>query len=210
MIKIIVGIATAVIVIKYIYKVWKFNQIKIQNLELHPFIIDLFYPAVKLALMSPEERFQTVYEYFNNYQNNVKMLLGTKCLIIITNVDYVQKILFSPKCLDKPRFIYNLMERGSGLIAASSKKNWREQRKLFNHSFGGKNLLQNFYQVFVDQSDVLCEELSENANNLKEFDFLHYAKQNHFKVLCTTMLGISNKDFEDNNNYDDVYKAFEV
>lgn len=178
------------------------------SFDLYPFPLNTFLPAIKLALMSPEERFSSFYVLFNLYPNNVKIWLGPKMLIAISNPDNLHKIFFSSECLEKWNFMYQIMDRNNGLIAGSTKNKWREHRKFFNYSFSAK-MLKSYITTYVDYSLILCDNLLSKANG-EEYDFLPILKNATFNVLCTTMLGINLRLPGKREKLDDVYKAFET
>jgi cytochrome P450 len=193
---------------KFCRKNWKFYKLKIPNLNLHPFLIDLFWPVYKLAVVSAEERFRYFAEFSLNYPECMKLWLGLKFVIFINSPDRIQKVLMSKKCLEKANFVYRLMDRDDGLIAASAKKNWKAHRKFFNFSFS-KNILESFSTTFVEHSEILCKIL-ETEMGKSEFDFFTYAKKISFDILCATSLGTDIKSFKTTSLYEKVFDAFET
>ena len=175
----------------------------------YPFFIELFYPMMKLAIMSAQERFELLTEYSFKYPDIIKGWFGPEIVIVVNNPDKVQKVLMSQKCLEKWSLFYNLTGRELGLVAASTKRKWKEHRKFFNFSFSLK-ILESFTQVFIDQSKVLCKHLEKEAESGKEFDISAYAKRSSFDVLCATSLGTDMNTLLTDKNYEKVFEAHEM
>lgn len=193
---------------KFSFKLWKLNKIEIKNLNIFPFYIEVFYPAVKLAIMTAEERFQTIANYSWTNPDIVKFWLGPKLTLLISNPEKMHKTLSSPKCLEKWNIFYKLMERDHGLISGSCKAKWKEHRKLFNSSFSIK-MLESFVPTFIEFSEILCEKLHTKVES-DEFDFFAFSKRISFDILCTTSLGMKMKGSEKKSNYEEVFEAYET
>lgn len=169
-------------------------KLNIPVLNKFPFVIELFYPIIHLGLASAEERFNVIGEYCKAFPDLLKIWFGHKMVILVSNPDRIQKILFSPKCLEKWNLFYALMERDHGLISASPKRKWKEHRKFFNFSFSLK-IIESFLPTFRECSETLCSTLEKEVGK-GEFDFLAYAKNVSFDILCATSLGTNTKQFQ--------------
>lgn len=188
----------------------KLKNLKIANLsERFPlFIIEYFYPIVKIGLMSAEKRFEIIAEYCFKYPNMIKAWFGIRVLIFVSDPDHVQKILMSQKCIEKWNLFYVLIGIDSGLVSASTKKKWKEHRKFFNFSFSAK-VLESFTNIFIEHSRLFCDKLEEKAENGKEFDFLPYAKRSSFDILCATCLGLDTNELK-NDEIQEIFEANEM
>lgn len=60
---------------------------------------------------------------------------------------------------------------------------WRETRKLVTPAFHF-DILQKFFEVFVEQANVLTDILKEHANTNKNFDIGHIMKLFALDVIC--------------------------
>lgn len=173
-------------------KMFVLLNLKIPNWETYPFPVYLLYPLVKLAKSSPEERFQIMGDLSKTYPDLLKVWLGPKLLVWVNSPERIQKVILSPKCQEKWVFLYHLMERPHGLIAASTKNKWKQHRKFFNSSFSQK-ALESFLPKFSECSANLCDDLMVETKN-NEFDFFIYAEKCAFDILCATTLGTSPTD----------------
>lgn len=187
----------------------KLHRLKIPNLNDFPLVVEIFYPLYKLGTVSAEERFSRIANYCFRFPDLMKLWLGPKLVVFVNSPERIQKVMMSQKCLEKWNLFYTLMERDSGLIAASVKNKWKEHRKFFNFSFNLK-ILESFMPTFIDYSKVLCENLEREIGSGKEFDFLLYAKKASFDILCATSLGTDMKDENNKKNYEKILEAFET
>lgn len=105
-------------------------------------------------------------------------------------------------------FLYCLIKRSHGLIAASTKNKWKQHRKFFNSSFILK-ALASFLPKFSECSANLCDDLMVETKN-NEFDFFAYAKKCSFDMLCATTLGTSTTDRYNEPFYEKIFNAFET
>ena len=202
-------ITFAWLILEIFRRFWKLHKLNIPVRNEYPLIIEIFYPMMKLAIMSAQERFELLTEYSFKYPDIIKGWFWPGIVIVVNSPDKVQKVLMSQKCLEKWSLFYDLMGREFGLIAASTKRKWKEHRKFFNFSFSSK-ILESFTQVFIDQSKVLCKNLENEAESGKEFDFSVYAKRSSFDVLCATSLGMSIDDLKNDKNYENIFEAHEM
>lgn len=198
----------ALFTLKFFKNKWKLYKLKIPDPNDFPFVVEVFYPVFKLGLVSAEERFKVIADYCLKFPDMMKLWLGPKMLIFVSNPDRIQKILLSQKCLEKWNFFYGLMERDGGLISASLKRKWKDHRKFFNFAFNLK-ILESFLPTFVEYSEILCNKL-ETEVDTGEFDFFVYAKKISFDILCATSLGTNMKDYQKKVLYDKIFDAYET
>lgn len=172
-ISIVISVLLGLIIIKLTRRLWILHKIKIRYPNDFPTFIEFFYPIVILGIASAEDRFKIIFGYCWRFPGLMKLWLGPKLLVFVNNPDLIQKVLFSPKCLEKWNFFYGLMERDHGLIAASVKQKWKEHRKFFNFSFNRK-ILDSFMPTFVDFSELLCRTLEKEIGG-SEYLLIFYA-----------------------------------
>lgn len=194
--------------VKFLITKWKLQQIKIPNVNNFPFLVEIFYPIIKIGISSDEARFKILTEYGTKFPDMMKLWFGPNLVVFVNHPDRIQKVLMAPQCLEKLNFIYKLMERDHGLTAASTKNKWKEHRKLLNFSFSLK-VLENFLPTFSKYGCILCDQLMREANG-REFDFFEYAKRSSFDVLCATTLGTDIRGSLNSEDYEKIFNAYEM
>ena len=150
-------------------------------------------------------RFNLLHEMCLKYPNTLKLWLGPTMLWVLVNEPrYIQKILLSPICLEKP-FFYKFLRLDSGLISSKCKFFWCElskpvfdfflflfpnsddvwkiHRKSLNYSFNLK-ILQTFIPTFIENAKKLVESLSVNIEKIEEFDMLYYTSKSALNMIC--------------------------
>lgn len=188
---------------------WKLQQLKIPDLKKFPIAIEVFYPIVKLAILSAEDRLKKITEFSLNNPDMMKLWLGPQLVVFVNSPDRIKKVLVSPKCVEKWNLIYKLIDRNHGLIAASSRVNWRNHRKFFNVSFSATSV-EKFLPAFSHLSDAFCSDL-EREDGQQEFDFFGYAKRFSFDVIAKTLIGVDVASSENKNiSFDQILDAFEM
>lgn len=60
---------------------------------------------------------------------------------------------------------------------------WKQHRKIMSPSFSQKNL-NEFVNVFVEESEVLVEKLSDKIGK-GEFDAMHYSIKSAMDMVCS-------------------------
>ena len=195
--------------VKFLKSKLVLHRLNIPYPKAYPFLIEIFYPLFKLGLSSDEERFKLIAEYSFKFPDVMKVWLGPKMLIFVNSPERIQKVLLSQKCLEKWHMFYRLFERNSGLIAGSTKANWKEHRKFFNFSFNIK-IIESFFPIFSKYSESLCSELKKEVGKVEEFDMFKYASRNSFDILCATTLGSNIKEFRSQEDYEKIFDAYET
>lgn len=211
MLLVIFGVLIALLSIvgfRFIKENYALYKLKIPSPKVYPFFIEIFYPLLKLAVSSSEDRFKIIEKYATKFPDMLKIWLGTKLIIFVNSPERIQKIIISQKCQEKWVFFYRLMQRPHGLIAASTKEKWKEHRKFFNFCFNLR-ILESFLPTFVECSEKLCNDMACEAEG-KEFDFFAYAKKSSFDILCATMLGTNMSDLKKKPFYEMIFNAFET
>lgn len=204
------GILLAILcfeVYMFIEKRWQLQQLNIPDLSMFPFFIEIFYPIVKLAIVSAEERFKILAGFSWDNPDMMKLWMGHQMVVFVNSPDRIKKILLSPRCQDKWSKVYDLMQRSNGLIAATTKK-WKDPHKLFNHLFKAK-AIESLVPAFAEFSDVLCADIVKEVGQ-QEFDFFEYTKRFCFDVVCSTVIGIDVNDQSTRAYRDTILEAFEM
>lgn len=186
----------------------KYKLYKLNIPDALPLVLATFSPVIFLAMASSDERFEVMAYFCFKFRDMMKVWLGPKLLIFVNSPERVQKVVLSPKCLEKWNFFYSLMDRDNGLIAGSLKRKWKDHRKFFNFAFNLK-ILESFLPTFVEYSDIMCDDLSKEVGR-EAFDFFMYAKKSSFDILCATSLGANMKDYKKKPFYETIFDAFET
>ncbi|KAG7299556.1 hypothetical protein JYU34_016517 [Plutella xylostella] len=137
---------------------------------------------------------QLSYESIHN-NGIIKGWLGHILYFVV--VDPVDLEVVLKSCLEKDdlhRFIRKIIGNG-GIFAPVSI--WRRRRKIMVPAFSPK-ILENFVNVFSEQSQILTNKLSNCANG-KIFSIWHYLSTYTLDSVCETAMGVhieaqSNKD----------------
>lgn len=196
----------SIFLVKFFKRFWRLYSLDIPEPKLYPFVIEYFYANYILAKSSYQERFTILTEYSWKYPEYVKFWFGTTLSIIVNSPEKIQKVLLSPKCTEKWNLFYKLIERDDGLIAGSTRKNWRDHRKFFNVAFG-LNSLEKYRLVFEKNAKKFCNFLENEASTGTEFDFFQKFKPFAFNILSETFLGLNGEDF---TNLENIIESFEM
>lgn len=60
---------------------------------------------------------------------------------------------------------------------------WHKHRKIITPSFHFK-ILENFFEVFVEKSNILVEKLAKHNNTGKPFDVYPYITKAALDIIC--------------------------
>lgn len=194
--------------VKFLYRRWKMSRVKIPYPKFKPLWIEIFYGNYLLVTSTSAKRFKVLCDLMSQRSKPFKMWFGINIGIVVNTPEMIQKVLYSPSCLEKWKLFYQYMERKVGLVAGSVRGNWQENRKFYNHFFG-LNYLENYCKVFEKHSKILCHEL-ESELNKGEFDISKKFRQFSFKIISETLLGEDNYNQADEvlDAYDKYIKAF--
>jgi hypothetical protein len=147
---------------------------------------EMFFPA----------RFALLQKYTPQFPKMAKVWLD---VIFVNRPELLQKILSSPKCHKKPRWLYDLMPFSTGITASG------DHRKFFSYSLSSK-MLQSHNSTIVEMNKLLCHNLEAHVG-AGAFDLLPYAKRFMFDFNCREFFGRNSI----NDNYcDKVLEAFEL
>ncbi|KAJ8929501.1 hypothetical protein NQ314_017794 [Rhamnusium bicolor] len=142
--------------------------------------------------------FKRVYEKSLVYGSTVKMWVGPKLMIFLTDPRDVEIILSSHVHIDKAseyRFFKPWL--GDGLLISTGQK-WRAHRKLIAPTFH-LNVLKSFIDLFNANSRDVVNKLKKEVG--KEFDCHDYMSEATVEILLETAMGVSKKT-QDQSGYD--------
>ncbi|KAI2474037.1 cytochrome P450 4g15 [Diabrotica virgifera virgifera] len=142
--------------------------------------------------------FKTVYQKSFEFGKVVKIWVGPKLLIFLTDPRDVEIILSSHVHIDKAseyRFFKPWL--GDGLLISTGQK-WRAHRKLIAPTFH-LNVLKSFIDLFNANSRDVVQKLKKEVG--KEFDCHDYMSEATVEMLLETAMGVSKKT-QDQSGYD--------
>ncbi|XP_046392776.1 cytochrome P450 4c3 isoform X2 [Ischnura elegans] len=108
--------------------------------------------------------------------------------VFITDPKLVEIILSSNKHIDKsPDYDYLHPWLGTGLLTSAGKK-WHSRRKILTPAFHFR-ILDDFIDVFWEQSQVLVSKLEKEAKTGAAFDLFPYITLCTLDIICETAMG---------------------
>lgn len=133
-----------------------------------------------------------------------KLWLGHILLVVVDDLDQLQKVFNSSSCLDKPAFYKGVdLEKGencdvisdkflrlklfTGLLVANGKL-WKNHRKLLEPAFSSK-ILKSFMPVFNSKSQIFVEVVAKHVNGA-EFDIFDMYTALSFDNILATSTGV--------------------
>ncbi|XP_072763819.1 cytochrome P450 4C1-like isoform X2 [Anoplolepis gracilipes] len=148
-----------------------------------PFIGSTYY----FLRYSPDELLEALIKWTEDNSSPFKFWFGNKFFIVIYESDQMKKILQSS--VDKS-IIYQTFEPilGKGLITAPV-STWIKHRKIIMPSFN-KSLLQKYFDIFVEQSLILTDELEKIRLNGNKVILLKHVSKYTLRTACGIMTDI--------------------
>ncbi|XP_046655352.1 cytochrome P450 4c3-like [Daphnia pulicaria] len=164
-----------------------------------PTQIPLFGSASEFVL-PPEQIMPHAYELYQKYNKSsiIRIWIGSQPWFLLGGAESVEVVLSSNKIIDKgPEYDFIHPWLATGLLTSTGQK-WHQRRKLLTPTFHFK-ILEDFVQVFNEQSVVLVQRLNEKVG--QDFDVFPYITLCTLDVICETAMGRnvdaqSNKDSE--------------
>ncbi|XP_055604943.1 cytochrome P450 4c3-like [Uranotaenia lowii] len=136
------------------------------------------------------EIFQIYLELHRTYGPDlVTYGLFCEAMLQISSAAALEKIL--PPKVTKKDYMYGFLESwlGTGLITSGGEK-WFHRRKILTPSFHFK-ILDQFLDVFNEESDKLVRKLQPHARDGKDFDIHNYIALHALNGLCATLRQIN-------------------
>ncbi|XP_050452052.1 cytochrome P450 4C1-like isoform X3 [Cataglyphis hispanica] len=117
--------------------------------------------------------------------------MGNKLFIFVNESDQIKTILQNNQniCLNKSK-IYNFFKPllGKGILTALG-LDWYAQRKLISPIFSKTNLLR-FFDIFVEQSLTLTDELENVRLNNNKIVFFEYISKCTLDTACVALMDV--------------------
>jgi len=126
-------------------------------------------------------------QLFGRHSGICRTWLGTRPYILVTSPQFLEQIMASSKHIDKSsEYIYLRPWLGTGLLTSGGKK-WHTRRKILTPAFHFK-ILDDFIEVFREQSDVLVERLEAEVGG-DGFNLFQYITLCTLDIICETAMG---------------------
>ncbi|KAF5292052.1 hypothetical protein FQR65_LT11318 [Abscondita terminalis] len=152
----------------------------------------LSFPFIGNALLlvaSPSDLLKNLLRLNKLYKSPFPFWTGPKLLFSISEPKDLETVLNSPNALNKIEFHKSRkIVSGQGLFAAPVPI-WKRHRKIILPTMNQK-VLNDFVPIFVEQSDILLQQLLEEVGK-DEFDIFDYVSKCVLDNLCATMMGVS-------------------
>ncbi|XP_072763823.1 cytochrome P450 4C1-like isoform X2 [Anoplolepis gracilipes] len=163
------------------------SSVKMINKMPGPKAFPLIGSALYFLQYSTDEFFKVLTKLAEDYSSPFKFWMGNKLFIGIYEPDQIKTILQSS--VDKS-IIYKMFEPvlGKGLITAPV-STWIKHRKIIRPSFN-KSILQKYFDIFVEQSLILTDELRKIGLNGNKVILLEHISKYAVRAACGTMTDI--------------------
>ncbi|EFX87732.1 hypothetical protein DAPPUDRAFT_192258 [Daphnia pulex] len=138
---------------------------------------------------------------FNTWSKKsvTRLWIGPFPMITIGSAEGAEVVLSSNKIIDKgPEYDFIQPWLATGLLTSTGQK-WHQRRKLLTPTFHFK-ILEDFVQVFNEQSAVLVQRLNEKVG--QDFDVFPYITLCTLDVICETAMG---RNIDAQSNTDSEY-----
>lgn len=185
--------------LKIFNKILAANTSKVPSLVKYP-VLNFLYCNYKLLLGSNETRQKNFNEMILNHDKYFQVWFGTVSAIVVTGPEQIKKVLFSPKCSEKFKLLYNFIDTENSLVSGSMLHRWPTSRKFCNASFSPSSF-QSMRVKFEKSSADACKFLNTKllAN---EFNVLEMMKPISFEIFSEVFLGLSG--YEENEKFMDT------
>ncbi|XGW02054.1 hypothetical protein V3C99_014260 [Haemonchus contortus] len=134
----------------------------------------------------------------HTYNGLIKLWVGPVPLVFVGMQESIRPILESNTNISKPNQ-YDIVSDwiGTGLLTSTNDK-WFHRRKMLTPTFHF-NILQGYYNVFVQQGEILVDLIAKEEGF---FDLFPYIKRCALDIICETAMGTSiNSQYGGSNDY---------
>lgn len=192
------------LLITFTIKWWKFLNLasKIPSIVPNIPLIGIFFFSLGKNL---NEIFEFSQEFIKKTKDIGKVWQGPLLFVVVKKPDFIQKVLNSRECLDKPNFFKFLDIQEASLFGTLDA--WKRHRKIINPAFS-PNVLKEFIPIFNEKSRILIEILKEKIDG-SEFDVYPFMSRLFLETILCTALDF-NFDVQRSENRDDYVKYFEA
>ncbi|KAK7590972.1 hypothetical protein V9T40_002585 [Parthenolecanium corni] len=160
---------------------------------------------VESIIHSEEEKLKLTLNFHEQFGPIYRAWLGPLPFVLIIKPEDAEVLLTSRKNINKA-FGYNFFEPwlGTGLLTSSGSK-WAQRRKMLTPSFYF-SILQTFFDVFVENSQIFVEKLESEINS-EEFNILPYIKNCTLDIICEAAMGVKVNAQQRSSEYTKSVKA---
>ncbi|KAJ2950504.1 hypothetical protein O0L34_g8748 [Tuta absoluta] len=146
--------------------------------------------ALMIVGKSPSELMHWALDFSKQFGNVIRIWLGSKLIIFLTDADDAEIILNSHIHIDKsPEYRFFEPWLGEGLLISSGEK-WRSHRKMIAPTFH-INILKSFIPIFNQNSKNVVDKMKTEMD--KTFDVHDYMSETTVDILLETAMGITKK-----------------
>uniref|UniRef100_A0A0N8BX03 Cytochrome p450 n=1 Tax=Daphnia magna TaxID=35525 RepID=A0A0N8BX03_9CRUS len=192
----VICLAAAVII--FIYLRWEYSSyVKTIDLIPGPPKVAVFGNALLLP-RDIHESLQVLQEKWPKmYGRMFRVWFGSQAFIDISSPALMEEIMSSQKFINKGEVYDPLLPwLGEGLLTAPANK-WRKRRRLLTPAFHFQ-ILDNFFDIFNKNADILCQQLCGAANSQTEIEVFPFLKRCTLDIICEAAMGIQvNAQLED-------------
>ncbi|XP_067006187.2 cytochrome P450 4g15 [Anabrus simplex] len=136
-----------------------------------------------------EEVFRRLYSLTYYHENVLRLWIGPRALVIVSDPRDIELILGSTEMLNKSvEYEFFRPWLGQGLLISSGEK-WRSHRKLIAPTFH-QSVLKSFVDVFNINSQIISQRM-HNEQHGKTFDVHHYMSECTVNILLETAMGVT-------------------
>ncbi|EFX81320.1 hypothetical protein DAPPUDRAFT_50258 [Daphnia pulex] len=191
----------------FFYLKWEYSSyVKTIDLIPGPPKVPFFGNALSIPL-DPYGALQTIsVEWPKKYGHFRRGWFGLNGYIDISCPIAAEEILSSPKFIDKGKEYSLLMPwLGEGLLTSTGNR-WRNRRRLLTPAFHFQ-ILDNFFDAFNKNSDILCQQLHRSLsrkaelNQTEEIKVFPYLKRCTLDIICEAAMGIQINSQLENSEY---------
>ncbi|XP_046636789.1 cytochrome P450 4C1-like isoform X1 [Daphnia pulicaria] len=200
----------------FVYRKWE-NSSYVKTIDLIPGPPKQFFVGNALALpKETNEILQTIHsKWVKQYGKIFRVWLGLRPFVMTSSAVLIEKMMTSNTFIDK-KDAYSILTPwlGEGLLLASGNK-WKKNRRLLTPAFHFQ-ILDNFFDVFNKNADILCEQLikantSIKGDSVEDIDVFPYLKRCALDIICEAAMGIQvNAQLEDSEYIRNVQRISEI
>ncbi|XP_018368992.1 PREDICTED: cytochrome P450 3A29-like isoform X2 [Trachymyrmex cornetzi] len=130
--------------------------------------------------------------------------------VVIYEPNQIKTVLKSRHCLDKNIIFYKFTEEifGTKLLTAPESI-WNQNRKRIIPSFS-LNMLQGFFNTFVEESLILTNKLEKVRINENEIIFLEHIATCALDIACSTIIGTKMESNKKDQYFKTVVRLKEI
>nr|UZE89865.1 cytochrome P450 CYP4416B2 [Chrysoperla zastrowi sillemi] len=167
------------------------------------------YPIIGNALLilgTNEDALSKVLKLFKDYSPFFRAWLGPVPIVCTSNPDFVQRLLTGKYSMEKSFLMKYIGKEvvGNSIIISEVPK-WKHNRNIIAQGFTPA-ILQSYFEIFLEKSLMLCDNLDVKLNDVKSFDIFQYLSQTSLDTICASTMGVNSND---ENNKAAFYSAIE-